>query len=128
MTVSNNTGSTYHVQFTGAPLRHTDGVTVLSNDAWTVIGGLNLNADGSTATVNTTGVNTTRKSAGLTTAYTVYTSNAAGASDSFRAYMAITGDPTLAVNADGAGAIALIPPTQKSGTYSGSVTFTLLPS
>jgi hypothetical protein len=127
VSVNNNTNTSYHVQFTGAPLRHTDGSTLLSNDAWTVLGGFHLNTDGSTATVYTSGVNTTKRSAGLTTSYDVYTSNTAGLSDIFRVYFAITGDPTKAVNADGAGAIALIPPTQKSGSYSGSVTLTLLP-
>jgi hypothetical protein len=127
VTVANNTNTGYTVQFTGAPLRHTDGVTLLSNDAWTVVGGVHLNADGSTATINSAGINSTRRSAGLTTAYTVYTSNTAGASDTFRVYFAITGDPALAVNADGVGSIALIPPTQKSGTYTASVTLSLLP-
>ncbi len=127
VSVNNNTGTAYQVAFTGAPLRHTDGTTLLSNDAWTVLGGLHLNSDGSTATAYSSGVNTTRRSAGLTTSYNVYTSNTSGLSDIFRVYFAITGDPTKAVNADGAGAIALIPPTQKSGSYSASVTLSLLP-
>ncbi len=127
VTITNNTNTAYHVQFTGAPLRHTDGVTLLSNDAWTVMGGLHLNTDGSTATAYPAGVSTTKRSAGLTTSYDVYTSNTSGLSDTFRVYFAITGDPTKAVNADGAGTIALIPSTQKSGSYSASVTLTLLP-
>jgi hypothetical protein len=126
-TITNNTGTAYHVSFTGAPLINSDGVTRLSNDAWTVVGGPQFNADGSTATVYTAGINSTRHSAGLTTAYDVYTSNSAGASDAFRVYFAITGDPTLAVNADGAGTIALIPASQKSGSYTASVTLSLLP-
>jgi hypothetical protein len=128
VTITNNTSATYHVQFTGAPLRHTtDGVTLLSNDAWTIVGGPHLNTDGTLATVYSAGINTTKRSAGLTTSYDVYTSNTSGLSDTFRVYFAITGDPTKAVNADGVGAIALIPPTQKSGSYSASVTLTLLP-
>ena len=130
VSISNNTNTAYTVQFTGRPLLHTDGTTPLSNDAWTVLGGMHLNTDGTTATVYTSGVNTTKRSAGLTTSYNVYTSNTSGTSDIFRVYFAITGDPTKAVNADGAGAISLIPPTQKSGSYSAGtsgVVLTLLP-
>ena len=127
VSVTNNNPTAYQVQFTGAPLRHTDGTTLLSNDAWTVVGGPHLNSDGTTATVYTAGINTTKRSAGLTTSYNVYASNTSGLSDVFRVYFAITGDPTKAVNADGAGTITLIPPTQKSGAYSASVTLSLLP-
>jgi hypothetical protein len=123
VTVTNNTGTAYHVSYTGAPLLHTDATTRLSNDAWTVMGGPQFNSDGSTATVYSTGLNTTRRSAGLTAAYNVYTSNTAGASDTFRVYFAITGDPTLAVGTTP----VLIPPTQKSGSYSASVTLSLIP-
>jgi hypothetical protein len=123
VTVNNNTGATYRVQFTGAPLRHTDATTTLPNNAWTVTAGNQINTDGSVATVYPAGVNTGRFSAGVTTAYSVYTSNTSGLSDVFRVYCAITGDPTKAVSSTG----ALIPPTQKSGTYSASVTLTLLP-
>jgi hypothetical protein len=123
VTVTNNTGTAYHVAYTGAPLIHTDATTRLSNDAWTVMGGLQFNSDGSTATAYSTGLNTTRRSAGLTTAYNVYTSNSTGLSDTFRVYFAITGDPTLAVGTTP----VLIPPTQKSGSYSGVVTLSLIP-
>ncbi|MCX5707699.1 MAG: hypothetical protein NTY14_01755 [Candidatus Omnitrophica bacterium] len=123
VTVTNNTGTAYHVSYTGAPLIHTDATTRLSNDAWTVMGGLQYNSDGSTATVYSTGLSTTRRSAGLTTAYNVYNSNTAGISDTFRVYFAITGDPTLAVGTTP----VLIPPTQKAGSYSGVVTLSLIP-
>jgi hypothetical protein len=123
VTVTNNTGATYRVQYTGAPLLHTvDRTTTLSNDAWTVQGGLQYNANGTTATVYSAGVSTTLRTAGSTATYDVYTSNSAGASDTFRVYFAITGDPTKAV-----GAKALIPPTQKSGSYSAQVKLTLYP-
>lgn len=125
--VTSNSGATYKIQYTGAPLRHTDAVTTLSNDAWTVIGGNHLNTDGSTATVYPAGVNTSKKSAGSTTTYDVYTSNATGTSDTIRVYFAITGDPTKGVDANGNGSIDLIPPTQKSGSYSASVKLTLYP-
>jgi hypothetical protein len=127
VTVNNNTGTSYHVSYTGAPLMHTDATTRLSNDAWTVVGGPQYNSDGSTATVYSTGLNTTKRSAGLTTAYNVYTSNTAGASDIFRVYFAITGDPTLGIDADSSGTVNLIPATQKAGSYSATVTLSLIP-
>ena len=127
VSVNNNTGTSYHVSYTGAPLMHTDATTRLSNDAWTVTGGPQYNADGSTATVYSAGLNTARRSAGLTTAYNVYTSNTAGASDIFRVYFAITGDPALGIDADSSGAVNLIPPTQKAGSYSATVRLSLIP-
>jgi hypothetical protein len=122
-TVTNNTGSTYRVQVTGAPLRHTDATTTLPNNAWTLTAGNQINTDGSIATVYPAGVTTTRRSAGITTAQQVYASNTSGLSDTFRVYFAITGDPTKAVSSTG----VLIPPTQKAGTYSAQVILTLLP-
>ncbi len=119
---NSNSGSAYRVQYTGAPLRHTDGTTTLSNDCFTVSGGVHYNSDGTIATSYTSGLNTTKRTAGSTTTYDVYTSNTAGTSDIFRVYFGITGDPTAAV-----GSKVMIPPNQKGGSYSASVKITLYP-
>lgn len=123
VSVNNNAGATYRVQYTGAPLKHTDGSTTLSDNCFTVVGGVHYNTDGTLATTYTSGLNTTKKSAGSTSTYDVFTSNASGASDIFRVYFGITGDPTQAVSSTG----TMIPPTQKAGSYSSSVKITLYP-
>jgi len=124
VTVSNNTGSHYHVQYTGAPLRHTDGTTILDNNAWTVQAGNQIAADGTTIqTVYTAGVNTGKFSAGVTTPYNVYNSNTSGTADAFRVYFGISGDPASAVSPTG----TLIPQSQKQGAYSAGVTLSLIP-
>ncbi|MGE5308561.1 MAG: hypothetical protein ACM3OC_05730 [Deltaproteobacteria bacterium] len=122
VSVINNTGTTYHVQYTGAPLLHTDGTTTLPNNAFTVKGGVHYASDGTTVTTIGT-VNTTRNSAGSTTAYNIFTSNLAGASDAFDVFFGLTGDPTQAVSATG----NLIPPTQKAGNYAATITLSLVP-
>jgi hypothetical protein len=126
--ITNNTGTSYYVQYTGAPLKHSDAVTTLSNDAFTVIGALHYAADGVTVqTVNQAGLVTARHSAGLTTAYTIFNSNTAGVSDIFDVYFAVTGDPTKGIDANSNGTIDLIPPGQKSGSYSAQVKLSLYP-
>lgn len=122
VSVVNNSGATYRVQFTGAPLLHTDGTTRLSNDAFTVAGGVQYDSNGAVTTAYSSGVDTTKRSAGSTTPYNVYNSNSSGVSDSFRVYFGLTGDPTQAV-----GAKALIPPGQKAGNYSATLHLTLYP-
>jgi hypothetical protein len=123
VSVTNNTGAHYHVQFTGAPLLHTDLSTTLPNNCWTITAGNQLNTDGSTATVYTAGVNTGKFSAGVTTPYNVYNSNTSGLSDVFRVYFGIAGSPSRAVSPTG----TMIQQTQKSGAYSASVTLSLIP-
>jgi len=129
ISVTNNTGTAYRVQYDGAPLRNSADTTVtLSNEAFTIAGGVHYAADGTTiATVYPSGLNTTRKSAGSTTPYDIYTSNSSGTSDIFRAYFGLTGDPTLAVDVNGNGTFDLIPPGQRSGSYTASIKFTLYP-
>jgi len=125
VSVSSNTGTQYFVQYAGAPLKHiVDNVTTLSNDCFTVVGGPHLNSDGTSATVNTGGLIQTIHSAGVTTAYNVYTSTTSGTSDIFRVYFAITGDPTKTVSGTGN---SLILQSQKGGTYRANVVLTLTP-
>lgn len=129
VSITNNTGTAYRVQYDGAPLRNTsDNTVTLSNEAFTIAGGVQYAADGMTiTTVYPAGLDTTRKSAGVTTAYNIYTSNSSGTSDIFRAYFGLTGDPTKAVDVNGNGTFDLIPPNQRSGTYTASIKLTLYP-
>jgi hypothetical protein len=121
--VTNNNGVAYHVDFQGAPLTHTDATTKLENNAFVVSAGPHYYANNSVATINTAGLTTAKHSAGATAAYTVFSSNTAGQSDSFDMFFGLTGDPKNAVsNTSG-----LIPPTQKSGTYSATLHVTLYP-
>jgi hypothetical protein len=127
VSIANNNGALYHVDFQGAPLTHSDGTTKIPNDAFVVSADSHYYTNGTIATINTGGIVKTKKSAGLTTAYTVYNSNAAGASDGFDMFFGLTGDSNNAIDSDGNGVKDLIPPTQKSGTYSSTLHVTLYP-
>jgi hypothetical protein len=126
VSVLNNNGLPYRVQYTGNRLTHTDGVTNLSNDAFVVSAGDHFLNATAVATVCDSCISKARRSAGAAT-YDVYTSNAQGVSDQFDMFFGITGDPANATNADGVGNITLIPPAQKSGSYTAHVHLTLYP-
>ena len=117
---TNNSGLRYRVKYTGASLalNGTSTTVKLSDDAWTIVGGPHTGATDGFNTANTAGIDQTVRTASST--YDIYTSTTTGTTDVFRAYFGITGDPATAV-----GAKALIPPTQQSGSYSGTVKLTM---
>lgn len=124
VSVNSNAGTAYRVQYSGSPLTHTDGVTTLSNDVFTVAAGPHYLNSTAIATVCQGCVLTTKQSAGTAT-YDVYNTNRGNTnavSDSFDMYFGLTGDPRNAV-----GNKTLIGSTQKSGTYSSHVYLTLYP-
>ncbi|MFH1339424.1 MAG: hypothetical protein ABIH40_06250 [Candidatus Omnitrophota bacterium] len=108
--VITNTGASYAVKYTGAPLAKSDNPTItLPGDAWTVSADQHYSPD----TVYPAGISTGVRSAEDT--YVVYNSNASGTSDTIRLYFGITGDPAQAAGTN------LIPPTQLAGDYYGTV-------
>lgn len=119
---TNNSGVLYKVQLTGSSLKlnGTSATVKLSDDCWTAQGGVQTGASDGFNTIYTAGVNKVIHSASET--YDVYTSTAAGATDVFRVYFGITGDPAKTKSGT---ATNLILPSQAAGSYSGTIKLTM---